>query len=247
MVQTTSQPFDVAVIGAGPAGSTAALHAARGGRSVCLIERKSQVGVPVRCGEAFGLKGFSTTGVTLNERWVRTRITSSRLIAPDSTVVEYSHGAQSVVVDRQIMDSDLAAAAVEAGAELLLNTPIISIAKNINGIYECVSLGTTIRARCLIIADGIESRCARFLGWRCAVKLSDIECCAFGRITDSSIPQDACSFYFGSAITTAGYAWVFPRGNGQANVGLGILGTHTQAGKPQQLLQAFVGRHFPHA
>ena len=42
---------DVLVVGSGPAGSTAARFAAEAGASVLMIERRSQVGVPVRCGE----------------------------------------------------------------------------------------------------------------------------------------------------------------------------------------------------
>ncbi|NLU03499.1 MAG: FAD-dependent oxidoreductase, partial [Methanothermobacter sp.] len=40
---------DVLVIGAGPAGSTAAKHAALGGADVLLIDKKSEIGAPKRC------------------------------------------------------------------------------------------------------------------------------------------------------------------------------------------------------
>ena len=43
--------YDVAVVGAGPAGSTAAKSAAENGASVLLIERKVDIGVPLKCGE----------------------------------------------------------------------------------------------------------------------------------------------------------------------------------------------------
>ena len=42
---------DVLVVGSGPAGSTTARYAAMGGASVMFIERRPEVGVPVRCGE----------------------------------------------------------------------------------------------------------------------------------------------------------------------------------------------------
>ena len=50
---------DVLVIGAGPAGSAAAKHAALGGASVILIDKKSEIGTPKRCAEGIydhGLK-----------------------------------------------------------------------------------------------------------------------------------------------------------------------------------------------
>jgi digeranylgeranylglycerophospholipid reductase len=52
--------FDIIVIGAGPAGAMAAQAASKGGRNVCLLERKEKAGTPVRCGEGIGLKGESS-------------------------------------------------------------------------------------------------------------------------------------------------------------------------------------------
>jgi len=41
---------DVLVVGAGPTGSTAAKYASLGGADVLLIEKRSEIGTPVRCG-----------------------------------------------------------------------------------------------------------------------------------------------------------------------------------------------------
>ena len=42
---------DVLVIGAGPGGGSAALHASRAGLSVKIVEADREVGTPVHCGE----------------------------------------------------------------------------------------------------------------------------------------------------------------------------------------------------
>ena len=44
--------YDVVVVGGGPAGSMAAWEAAKGGASVCMLEKDRDIGYPVRCGEA---------------------------------------------------------------------------------------------------------------------------------------------------------------------------------------------------
>src|SRR5437667_11445015 len=44
-------PYDMIVVGAGPAGGTAARYAARKGLSVLLVDKRKEVGVPVQCGE----------------------------------------------------------------------------------------------------------------------------------------------------------------------------------------------------
>src|SRR2546430_13442753 len=44
-------PYDVIVVGSGPAGGTAARYAARRGLKVLLVDKRKEIGVPVQCGE----------------------------------------------------------------------------------------------------------------------------------------------------------------------------------------------------
>ncbi len=46
--------YDLVIIGGGPGGCMAALHAAKKGIRVCLLEKTRDIGYPVRCGEAIG-------------------------------------------------------------------------------------------------------------------------------------------------------------------------------------------------
>ena len=236
--------YDIAVIGAGPAGASAALSAAKSGRRVCLLERKKMVGIPVRCGEAMGLKGITNIGFEVDPSWILARISSVRMVSPNQTVVEYSKDAESYVVDRELMDAGLVQRAIGAGADYFPLCPVVSVIRTGEHQYECVCPDRVFQAACVIIADGIESRLARDLGWNTTLSLSDIDCCAFGRITHERVDPTTCIFYVGTKLTPAGYVWVFPRGNSQANVGLGVLGSHSSPGKARELLISFVNNYF---
>jgi digeranylgeranylglycerophospholipid reductase len=238
--------YDIAVIGAGPAGSMAAFHAARQKRSVCLFDRNAKVGSPVRCGEGIGYKSFIAHVGNRNE-WTKNKISRSVMVAPSGTRVAIGNIDESYVLDREKMDADLAREAADAGATLLLSTPVVEVRRTGDRRYECRTPDRTITASCIIIADGVESRIARFLGWNTALSLADIESCAFCHVTSPKIDQSMCVFYTGTNAAPGGYAWIFPRGNGEANVGLGIIGTQSVAGAAKEHLLKFLASEFPDA
>ncbi len=236
--------YDIIVVGAGPAGAMAAMSAAKSGKKVALIERKSEAGTPVRCGEGIGYNGL-TLSVEPRQEWLKNCITRSIMVSPSGTKVEIGNVGQSWILDRERMDSDLVKDAVKAGAELIHSTTIISAHKQSDNSYICKSTDKEYRAHCLILADGVESRVARSLGWNTALKPEDLETCAFARVTSPLIEKDCCIFYTGSSAAPGGYVWVFPRGKGEANVGLGIIGSKSKAGQAKELLLKFIDKEFP--
>ena len=186
----TNNTCDIAVIGAGPAGSMAAFHAAKAGRSVYLFDRNSHVGVPVRCGEGIGLKSFNKH-IGSRSEWTLNKIEKSVMVSPSGIRVNIGNIDESYIVDREKMDGDLAAQAAAAGATLLLSTTVTHVRRTVDNRYECITPDQTVSAACVIIADGVESRCARFLGWNTAVSPIDIETCAFCHVASPLIDNTA--------------------------------------------------------
>src|SRR3989442_14218914 len=78
---------DVLVIGAGPTGSTAAKYAARGGADVLLIEKRSEIGTPVRCGEGVAKRWLEEIGLTASREFICHEVDGARIIAPDGTTL----------------------------------------------------------------------------------------------------------------------------------------------------------------
>ena len=76
---------DVLVIGAGPGGGAAALHAARAGLSVILIEDHSEIGTPVHCGECLSLLATQNLGLEIPEEVISLDCKGIRIIFPDGS------------------------------------------------------------------------------------------------------------------------------------------------------------------
>ena len=76
---------DVLVIGAGPGGGSAALHAARAGLSVLIVEADPEVGTPVHCGECISDVACANLELDLPHQVISKRVHGIRVIFPDGT------------------------------------------------------------------------------------------------------------------------------------------------------------------
>ncbi len=242
--------YDIIVVGAGPAGSTAARTASENGAKVLVLEKDREVGVPVRCAEAVGEKGIKKI-VALKPEWIANSIEAVRLIAPDGSVVKVHHEDVGFVLDRKKFDYDLAMMAAKAGSEVVTKAFVFELLKE-NGCVSGVKvlhMGSIkeIKARIVIAADGVESRVGRWAGLKTHLQLKDIETCAQMTLTNIDMDRRFCDFYFSREIAPGGYLWVFPKNEHVANVGLGISGEYAHQRSPLSYLNAFVKNKFPRA
>jgi len=103
----------------------------------------------------------------------------------------------------------------------------------------------TIRARLVIAADGVEGMVARWAGLDTRVPARDMESCAQYLVAGIDFDPDALYLHYGNEVAPGGYAWVFPKGVGVANVGLGILALKADGRPARQYLDAYIDRYFP--
>ncbi|WP_440947989.1 digeranylgeranylglycerophospholipid reductase [Methanosarcina sp. T3] len=246
--------YDVLVIGAGPAGSIAAKTAAEKGLDVLLIEKRQEIGDPVRCAEGVN-KEYLKKHVEIDNSWICADLKGSRIYSPNGTKVEMaeeiSGGEVGYVLERKIFDRALAENAAKAGAEVRVKTRATGLIIEddfVKGV-RLMHLGKEyeVRAKIVIGADGVESKVGRWAGIDTSLKPIDIETCAQYLIAGADIDQEYCEFYIGNEIAPGGYVWIFPKGGGKANVGVGILGNKTGKFKPRPVdyLNKFVDKKFP--
>ena len=241
------QKFDCVVVGAGPAGSTAARTLAESGMSVLLLEKHPQVGLPVACAEAISVSGLDRF-VEPDPEWISARIHRVLLVSPSNKKVIIRHPRAGFVLDRKIFDRRLAEEASSLGAAVKVNCPAVGLLSHQRDGFRGVRAldnGTEKEygARVIIGADGVESWVARWAGVDSSVKLGQIESCAQSLLGDVDVEEDRMEFYLGESVAPGGYAWVFPKGERTANVGLAVTPDRTRK-KARVLLDQFLQKRF---
>ncbi len=226
------QRYDIVVVGAGPAGSTAARAAAERGVEVLLLEEHPRPGLPNHCAEGLSQNGLRDAGVDPTPEIVSQKITSMRVYAPNGRFLELkSPDMVGYTINRDAFDLLLSTKAVEAGAELMTEARALGVIKRggmVSGVLaERKGIKFEVEAKVVIGADGNASVIRRTAGlgrW-----YPDVVSCAQFRVGNLDLDNpEVNEFYIGSKYAPGGYAWIFPKSSSTANVGLGVRGGHRE-------------------
>jgi geranylgeranyl reductase family protein len=237
---------DVVVVGAGPAGSSAAYWLARAGRDVVVLE-KAEFPREKVCGDGLtprGVRALADMGVD-TAGWVRhrgLRVTGGGQVAEVDWPTLSRWPGYSVVRRRSELDAELARHAQTAGARLhtgvTVTGPSVDDAGRVAGVQALEGAGkrpVTWRAPLVVSAEGLSGRLAKALG---LVRREDrplgVAVRRYARSTRSSDHYLDISFDLSPGGPTReampGYGWVFGMGDGTANVGFGLLDTRRATG-----------------
>ena len=221
--------YDVVVVGGGPAGSMTAKWAAKGGARVLIVEKRQEIGSPVRCGEGISRSWLDPVGIKLDSKSVAREVKGAKIVAPNGSAFYLSEkmagNEVGIVLDRVFFDKLLAHDAVKAGADLMLKTSATKLLKSgdkVTGV-TIKSFGETkdIKCGCVVGADGFESQVGRWAGINTSLAPRDVTSCFQYRLTNISHEADYCEFILGSK-APGGYIWIFPKNEDTANVGIGL-------------------------
>ncbi len=242
--------YDVIVIGAGPGGSMAAKKSAEEGLDVLLIEKRQEIGSPVRCAEGVSKKGLQKF-VKPEKKWIAAEIRGAKIYSPDGTEIvmseEMAGSEVGYVLERKIFDRHLARLAARAGAEVIVKTRATGFEREDDIVkVRMMHFGEEIdyTAKLIIGADGVESKVGRWAGINTTLKLSEIESCVQYLLSGIDVDPEYCLFYLGNNVAPGGYVWVFPKGEREANVGIGVLGSKIGR-RPKEYLDEFIREAYP--
>lgn len=246
--------YDFVVIGAGPAGLLAALNLAmaNAGRAkpytIALLDKRDPWREPVACGEGVSAQGLRDLVPKLEPAWVREPIDGVIFISPNGTRVTFQLKGSGLLIDRALMHKNLAEEARRMGAHCNFRARATAVSRYENGLRRVKVEGEAnleIKARVVIDASGPGA------GFGAGEKITqgdfDVEPSLFALLTGIEYPVNYIQMFFGRNYAPGGYAWLFPRDQHVANVGLVIGKKYAREAPARKALQDFLAQTYPQA
>ena len=228
---------DVLVIGAGPAGSSAAAWAARHGLDVILADA-AVFPRDKACGDGLTPRAMAELDRLGLTAWLDGRVRNWGLRThgfgqtlylpwPDGSFPKYGSA-----VPRTVLDAAIRQTALDSGAEPLESHQAVDVIRSGNRVagvvFKVGNQRREVACRRLIIADGARSQLSRILGreWHknTAYGVAARSYVKSGRSDDPWITSHL-ELRDADGKILSGYGWVFPLGDGEVNLGVGTLAT----------------------
>ena len=212
--------FDVAIVGAGPAGATAALMLAQQGHKVALLDREAFPRDKV-CGGGLvkdALDALDRLGLLDPVAAECQTFDHVRMFSPAG--IEMKVKGDFKVIRRSVLDGIIADAAATAGATFL-HADVSSVQPDTDGtaVINVKGSDKPLRAKVAVIATGYKLRLADQLNMVTDGSPSAVAIC--GEVKSTHVIE-TMTFGLCPKLKNA-YAWIFPLGGGQYNVGCGTI------------------------
>ncbi len=236
--------YDIAIIGAGPAGLCAARNILIHHKplSVILIEKSTDKNKRIPCAEGVGKLGFHEV-LEPKLSWIRSVVSNLTLHAPDNTAITYTDNNKGYIIDRALMQHDLADECLELGATGLFNHSVVSVSEPSDTRTLLLDDGKSIEARVVMDCSGPLSRIGH--DEPISSKPKDLEAAYFAHVEGVRAETDTVHLYVGEELAPGGYAWAFPRNKESVNAGVLVGTTLRSKVNIKKLLDTFLKRHFP--
>ena len=215
----------------------AAWTAAKQGAHTLLLEKETSAGRKP-CAEGILSEALEDAQVSPEREFAAHRITGAFLYPPDEKK-RVRVGGDGYILDKPAFLTSLAARAVAAGAEVAYGSRVDRVSRD-NG-YVVVegnrsSQPFSLRAKAIVGCDGTRSILARqFFPRR---NYSVIAAFQYDMFDCQLEDESTLEIFIGHKKAPAGYIWIFPKGNGTANVGIGLKGSGAKS-----LLDKFIQEH----
>ncbi len=213
--------YDVAVIGAGPAGSTTARFCAMRGLKTLLLDRCSFPRKKV-CGGGITTAALNSLGFPLPVHIVLGQVCNLYSVF-DHKSVYFSHPRPFMVtVDRAVFDDYLAEKAIEAGVEFKQTENLTSLTREGSN-FSLKTQNGAYMTKSLIGADGVNSTTARLTGLTGQSENNALCLTAEVPAKSDNSQREAVQIHYN--LVPKGYGWIFPKGD-RLTLGVGCFASN---------------------
>ena len=240
-MENRSDANQIIVIGAGVAGSHAALEASKTGSKVLLLEEHPQVGVPSHCSGVVSLNGLSMLGIEPHSSFSQRMIQGAVFHPPKGGPLQIrTKKPVALIINRAKFDQYVAKNAVAGGVELHTKTRVSKFERYSDGkVGVNVQEGPSFKADIVIDASGAGSRLPEQAGlqtpdWTQLLPGLQYE------LADTQKQGDMVELFFGSHRAPGFFAWSIPTSDHNARVGLA-----SRKGNVKKLLDDLVRENWP--
>jgi len=231
---------DIIVVGGGPCGSYSAYTAAKLGAEVTVCEEHEEIGAPKHCAGHLNVSSLERLGIRVPLAAIENEIKGAVFCSPSGKeFVLRCRAPVTYVVNRELFDKHLADLAVKSGVHYRLKSRVKSLFFDSGSVKGVALKGEErLEANVVIDAEGCSSALLKKTGLKgleSSMIVRGIQAEVDGA---EDVDDDIVEVYFGKNVAPGFFAWIIPRKDGSAKVGLA-----TRVGNPRDYLRRFMEKH----
>jgi len=241
---TLTDEFDAVVVGGGSCGSFSALTAAKLGAKVVVCEEHESIGIPTHCTGHLNLNGLKRLRLLpFPKNVVENEFRGVTFYSPYGK--DFSVRFDSPVtctVNRELFDKHLADLAMRAGVEYRLGSKVESLILKRGSAKGVVTnrkgFRETLFSKIVINAEGVSSTILKKAGLQSLDRSMVVNAVHVEMNGVKDVEGDSVEVYLGKKYAPGFFAWIIPKQNGMAKVGLAA-----NVGSPKRYLHKFIRDH----
>ena len=215
IVYSPNSENEVAVIGGGPAGLSAAYHLAKQGIKTIILEEHPQVGQPIHCGEGLSSLALKRLGlVDVPSNALGLKIKGIRVVFPNGQYTVFRE--EGYDLNKDLFEQYLLDKVIKAGASIQTNCRVFQFNRK-NGIWSINSNKMLLKTKAIVDATGYQGLGNKIL----KLDQNRPELIAGVQYLIDNVKNDGfIEFYIDPKLAPGGYLWIMPKDKDRANVGL---------------------------
>ena len=207
--------FETIIIGAGPAGLIAGKHL----KDALLLDKKKEIGRPVQCGEGISSKALERENLQPDSSWVSSEIHKMERITPNGkSMGKYQAKPKGYIIDREKFEKFLSR---KCSCPVKPGVKVISLNKAGDFWEIKTEDGQIFTSKYIIGADGPFSLVRQKVFPENQKKLNNFCGIEYLVELEKAVETETAKFYLDNELYQNGYAWIFPKGENLANIGVG--------------------------